>query len=484
MIAYNNLGKKTAVCVALSMMSLAVVAGSDAQELQMEPETSASRWHLTVGARLAPGLKANAHVSSKAVANMAGRLASRGAAVAGKSPAAGTATSRHTTTSDTTDSTTAGFSVSPTGRYEFDNGFIDMNDDAGIVGETSNWHFDNADAFDEGTGRITATRALTETSYDSATIHSESSASFDSKDVSIHEKTSADIAASSESDVWGGDIEIGYDLYQGGCFSFGLAVGATLYRSEDAIHAVGRCYEASSTTRRSIVTGHYSIDETRDATIRTETAESTVFTDPNLAYVGACADIENDDGSIGAGTADGYSNPYGGNNPVLKVSNGSVVQSVTRNTHTETTISEVQGFVLDRKSSENSRTARFIDVIADGDVELSEIRLALQPSWQVTEWLQLRGSLGAVASRVSVDVDSTIFVNGSARLMFSADDDKWLFAGLGGLDVVVSPSKSLDIVAGVDMRLGDRKFNYEAGPVSGRIELAGITCRLGVSFSF
>ena len=43
------------------------------------------------------------------------------------------------------------------------------------------------------------------------------------------------------------------------------------------------------------------------------------------------------------------------------------------------------------------------------------LRLALQPAWRAADWLELRGSFGAVATRVDVDVDAAIFVNGAIR---------------------------------------------------------------------
>ena len=59
-----------------------------------------------------------------------------------------------------------------------------------------------------------------------------------------------DAAASHEADLWGGDIEIGYDLWRDGRLSIGLGLGATFYRCEDAIRTAGRCYTATAETRR------------------------------------------------------------------------------------------------------------------------------------------------------------------------------------------------------------------------------------------
>ena len=115
---------------------------------------------------------------------------------------------------------------------------------------------------------------------------------------------------------------------------------------------------------------------------------------------------------------------------------------------------------------------------------MQELRLALQPSWRATDWLELRGSLGAVATRVAVDVDATIFVNGARSATVSGSDDDWVFAGLCGLDAVFRPVEWLGISLGGDVRFGDTGMDYSAGLVRGTVELARFTVRAGVEIRF
>jgi hypothetical protein len=291
------------------------------------------------------------------------------------------------------------------------------------------------------------------------------------------------MVSSRETDVWGGDFDIGYDFWIGERYTLGLGLGATLYRGKDAIRTAGRCYSANAELRKETTRGHYVESTVTTTSSSTESASTTVLTDPNLAYAGAAADITNGDGSMGAGTADGYSNPYGGNNPVL-TTGGGALRTTESTTSTETTITRYRGFVKDGSSTSVTRRSRTIDVAAEGDVETQEIRLALQPAWKATDWLELRGAFGAAATRVSVDVDATIFVDGARWGMVSGDDDGWVVTGLCGADAFVSPLDWLSFFVGADLHIGNNKFDYEAGYVRGEVTLARYTFRAGVAVRF
>ena len=167
--------------------------------------------------------------------------------------------------------------------------------------------------------------------------------------------------------------------------------------------------------------------------------------------------------------SDGSSNPYGGNNPSLTLGDGAITRTTSTISRTDTT---------------TRRQSRTIDVYAEGDVETQEIRLTLQPSWEATDWLTLRGTVGGVATRVSVDADATILVNGTRLSTVSGDDDGWVVTGLCGVDAVVSPLDWLSIFVGADLRLGNNKMDYSAGIVDGTIELAKYTFRAGFEIAF
>ena len=451
----------------------------------LEESAAPSRWRLSIGARLAPGLKVDSRISSEAVADAVGRLRPLGSSHSASTPKNGVASTTTENAESSSDSSTETMSVSSDERLDFSNGFIDMNDTTTGPNETWNWHFDDASVFDESTGAIT----VRETSSQSSTSTSSSGgssrvATFSSQRASFSETVNPDVVSSRESDAWGGDIEVGYDFYVGGRFSLGVGLGATLYRSEDAVRAAGRCYSASSELRRETVSGRYV--ETKDVTTvaTKDTSVTTVVTDDNLAFDGALADMQNDDGSIGAGTYDGQSNPYGGNPPILTIGDGSYTRTTDTSTRTETTTTTRTRFSKEGVSSSSTRRTRTIDVKSCGDVEMRELRLALQPAWKATDWLELRGSLGAAATRVSVDVDTTIFVDGKTWGAMSGDDEDWIVTGLCGIDAVVSPLDWLSLFVGADLRIGNNRMDYSAGIVDGTIELAKYSFHVGLGIAF
>ncbi|MBQ6924771.1 MAG: hypothetical protein IJQ73_09025 [Kiritimatiellae bacterium] len=430
-----------------AMRILPVIAGvvfalaahaAETEEPRLEEAAQPSRWRISAGARFAPGVKTKASISSRAVLDAARHL--RGA------QGASTSTERRSSTS--ADETSENVPVTPTSRFEFDGGFIDMDDTTQSGEETWYWHFDSADVFDEATGSITISSSAGE---GAGTKENSSSASRSSSS----EQIMPDVASSDEADLWGGDIEIGYDLWQDGRLSLGLGLGATFYRGEDTIRVAGRCGRATSATS--------------SASTSQSSTETTVITDPNFAFAGALDDIKNDDGSIGAGVSDGSSNPYGGNNPSLTLGDGAITRTTSTISRTDTT---------------TRRQSRTIDVYAVGDVETQEIRLTLQPSWEATDWLTLRGTVGGVATRISVDADATILVNGTRLSTVSGDDDGWVVTGLCGVDAVVSPLEWLSIFVGADLRLGSNKMDYSAGIADGTIELAKYTFRAGFGIGF
>ncbi len=446
---------------------------------QQEP----GRWRISAGARLAPGVKTKAAISSRAVIDAAGRLRGANASQRGGALPSGSSSTTERSSTTSTDSSSENVSVDPDSRFEFDNGFIDMNDTGDDPNSTWNWHFDSADAFDDATGGITGSSSSSTTARESSTSRSEGpeivSTSVQS---SFSEQIMPDATSSHETDLWGGDIEIGYDLWRGERLSLGLGLGATFYRCEDAIRAAGRCYAATAETRSESVRGHFVTTTENTVETTTTATDSLTFTDASLA--GSLDEFRNDDGSIGAGTADGRENPYGGPNPTLTVSDGSVTQTSSIETRRDTTAEMTRTFVQTGSRSSRSTTRRVIDVVAEGDVETQELRLALQPAWKAADWLELRGAVGAVATRVGVDADATILVNGARFDTVSGDDHGWVVAGLCGLDAVVSPLDGLSLFVGADLRIGDTKMEYEAGLVKGKVELARATYRAGVCVRF
>lgn len=469
----------------LTSFGILFTARADEPEaVELESAAQPSRWRVSVGARLAPGVKTRATIPSGAIVDVVGGLRNPGGSKQGTALPSGTSTSTDRRTAASTGESSESVALAADERFEFAGGFIDMDDTTAGSNETWNWHFESSASFDDATGTLTVPGTpVTTTSHDSSTSRSEGTgAASASVRSSFSEQVLPDATSSHESDLWGADMEVGYDFYVGDRFSLGIGLGATFYRGDDAIRAAGRCYAASSSTRSETASGRF-VTTTATTVDTAETTTETLSIDlPGFA--GAIDDLRNDDGSFGAGTADGYSNPYGGNNPTLILSDGSITKTTTTDTTTDTTVETTRTF--EPTGSKTSRTSarRTIDVAADGDVETQELRLALQPAWRATDWLELRGLLGAVATRVAVDADATIFVNGARGATVSGSDDDWVFAGLCGLDAVFKPRDWLELTLGGDIRLGDTEMDYRAGLVRGSVELARYTLRAGAGVRF
>ncbi len=470
--------------VACAVLALAARADDEPPQIELEEGAEPSRWHISAGVRLAPGVKTRATVSSRAAVEAAGRIragkGSRGAAL----PSGERQTSTRRGSETTSSSSSESVAVTATSRFEFDNGFIDMADDAGVAGETVNWHFADASVFDESRGTITATKERPATTMvaPGMALVSGPEVSSTSTRTAVSESVAPDPASSDEDGLWGADLDAGCELVRSGRFTLGFGVGATLYRGEEAVRAAGRCYTASSRTTRETRSGRHLTATMYMTEVTTKGTETTTFED--VSFRNALGDIRNADGSIGAGTSDGRTIPYGGNNPVLTVSDGSVTKTTTVETRRDTTVTATRMFQETGRSTSRTGTRRTIDVAADGDVEMQELRATLQPAWEAADWLALRGSLGVVATRVSVDADATILVDGARFATVSGDDDDWVFLGLCGLDAVFRPADSLELVLGGDIRFGDTKMDYRAGLVSGTVELARYTLRAGVGVEF
>ena len=482
-----NAAMRILPAVAGVVLALAARA-AETEEPRLEESAQPSRWRIFAGARLAPGVKTKASISSRAVIDAAGRLRGVNGSSGGGSLPSGSSTTTERSSSTSSDESSETVDMLTEGRIDFPDGvsFIDMDDTTLPPEETWNWHFDSSAAFDDATGTLTVPGTPTTTaSRETSTSHGEESGtSLSSVRSSFSEQIMPDAASSHDADIWGGDIEIGYDLWMGERLSLGIGLGATFYRGEDAIRAAGRCYAASSSTVRESASGRFTT--TTETTIETTetTTETTTFTDSSFTYPGALDDLRNDNGSYGAGDREGDENIYGGGNPALTLTDGNVTRTTATETRKDTTATTTRTFEATGSKSSRTSSRRVIDVAAEGDVETQEIRLALQPAWRATDWLELRGSFGVAATRVSVDTDATILVNGARFTTVSGDDSDWVFAGLCGLDAVVSPLDGLSLFVGADLRMGGNTFDYEAGLVRGSVELARATYRAGIAIRF
>lgn len=460
--------------------AVAAVSAASAVPLDVKGAESPSRWRISAGARFAPGVKARATTSRRAGGVLSG--------IVTMSPKAGRTTMSVTekrtvvtvapviTTSDTTKTET--LPAPESGRYEFSDGsFVDLHDDAGIEGETWNWNFTDVSLFDEGSGTFTEIEVE---AGPSDTDHSDGGDTAVSSRTSVggsESRATEDVAGALDEDLWGVDVSVGYDFYVEGRWSLGLGLGASFYEDADSFATRARCYRGSSTKTetRTTTTASESTDTAVSSTLTTETK----VCDPDYAYEGATLDLMNDDGTMGAGTSDGYDNPHGGYNPVISTKR--ISSELTTDTHTESVYSKTVETLTRTVVTKSSMT---VDLESEGSVSTWEARLALQPAYQAADWLEIRGTFGVVMTHVDVDVDSTVFVNGTAYRRLESSDDGYVFAGLCGLDVSVSPCEGLSVFGGVDIRIGSNKFDFDTGLASGVVDLATMTCRAGIKFEF
>lgn len=421
----------------------AAVAGQAPAPAEMQ-NSADSPWRFSVGTRFAPGVKTRAGTSRSAFSTLSGRMSFSGLE--------STSVRSRNSVKDSSSSTKETGSLAPVdGRYEFDAGFIDMNDSAGIEGETWYWHLDDTVSFDEATGTF---RIPLGTSSDSDSTSLKGAGTRASE--SFDPTGTSDVR---EEDLWGFDAAIGYDFVRSARWTLGLGLGFSVYEDADAFRVANRFRK----TKRSETV----VSQTKDSSL--SISETAFVTDSS--HIGAKADLLNDDGSYGAGTYDGYDNPYGGYNPVLSVSGVTTEKTIDAQTRTTT-----------RSIVTESTLA--VDLDSKGTVSTWEARLAVQPAYRVSDNLELRGTFGAVMTHVDVDVDSAVFVNGTGRGGLSTGDDGYVFAGLLGLDVVWTPKDWFDLFLGADLRLGPNDWDFDTGLVQGSVELSRATYRAGASIRF
>ncbi len=122
--------------VALAAMTALPVFADDVspEEVDLQNPASPSRWRISAGVRFAPGIKADANISTKAIADSVGRLRPLGTSWTTPVPKEFSSTSTTVSSEKSSDSTAEKLDLASGGRVDFDVGFIDMSDDAGIPG--------------------------------------------------------------------------------------------------------------------------------------------------------------------------------------------------------------------------------------------------------------------------------------------------------------------------------------------------------------
>ncbi len=470
------------------------VADDDAFELvPLTPEDTG--WRISAGVRTAPKLKTKTKANAAAVVSKAGRVkpvsAGKPSAKAGTKTEASVSTKTEDAGTETSGTTkdaarnASGYKEGAT-RYDFDNGFIDMDDAAGIAGETTNWHFDDASAFDGTALTVSGTKNYNETKKTKKKTKKKKTAKKTETKVSdtasrptVRETIADDPAGSSSDGATGFEIQIGRTVYEGESFGVEVNAGYTLYKDVDCFNARGRVYTGRANASRS------SVETTVTKTTKTETTETTTTTTESGSFATVISqpeftdldDIRNPDGSIGGASYDGLPVQPGWTTAILTVSPDrfSVVERPGEST-TSTESSTTEGTPETTTSTSRSPGAsvsrvKTIDVDSRGELSLQEIRFGASPFWKATDWLFVKSDLGLIASYAEVETHTTVLADGVPVWSKRQSDDEWNFQGYVGLSLSVVPVEWLEIAAGAEARFPNRKIRFDDGIVSGSTEL-------------
>ena len=433
----------------LLLLPLAAMAAEPAAPaVELEPVDRDPAWRLSIGFRAAPGIKTSAAVDARAAATAAGAvLRPSGGSSSGKAEVLGT-TTEGTTAAEAQKE--AGWSEGKT-RWDFDNGFIDMNDGAGadgegIEGETQNWHFDSAEDFVDG-----AIQARTPFSRTTTTRTRRSAGT------SVREEWGEDLRVSSDETACGFELRLDRTVWENADFGLDVGVGYAWYDDVDAFSVRGRAYDATAAS------------VSADETVTTTEESGTVVTSLAQPEFEEPADYTNSDGSMGGAVedpfvvSDGTTEPI----PILTVSKDRFSSSVEK-TESRTTTKTTGGG--GRSSSRTTR--RTVDVRSEGTLSLQELRLGARPFWKAAPWLAVRADLGILATYSESETTTRLSVDGAPAAAIRKDDDDWTLGGYAGASLDLAATDSLTLSLGAEARFPHKSIRFDDGVVSGKADLA------------
>ena len=407
----------------LLLLPLAAMAAEPAAPaVRLEPVDHDPAWRLSAGFRAAPGVKTSAAVDARAAANAVLSLAAAGNAFSRTASKTGAGAG---------DSGTAGGQT----RWEFDNGYIDLDDGINIDGETQNWHFDDASALSDG--KIRAERP-----YDISTTTRTRTAAF--PDPALLRDSSDETAA-------GVELSLDRTLWEYADFGLDAGIGLAWYHDADCFSIRGRALASADTL-----------------TVISESG--TVVTTLSQPEFSDVSDILNSDGSIGGGYVNGGTVSQGYRIPVLTVSDENGSRFSTR---------------TERRRSSSSRTTRsLVDVRSEGTLSMQELRLGARPFWKATDWLAVRADLGLLAIRSEIETDTRLTLNGAPIASIGRDHDDWTFGGYAGLSLSAALSDAVELSIGGELRLPHEDLRFDDGVVSGKVGLAKWSAFAAVGLRF
>ena len=485
----------------LLLLPLAAMAAEPAAPaVRLEPVDHAPAWRFSIGFRAAPGIKTSAAVDARAAAAAAGAVLRPSGHGGSSSSGAGASVSVKTenlgsTTEGTTEADAleaAAFSPDRT-RWDFDNGYVDLDDGAEPLreGETQNWHFDSADDFVDGAVRARTPFATTTTSRTRTTKTETTGSSSTKSSVSLREEWGEDLRGSSDETACGFELRLDRTVWENEDFGLDVGAGYAWYDDVDAFSVRGRAYSAVATERRTTTTTPSGSRVTTTDTTRVEHESGTVVTALEQREFTEPAMYTNADGSMGGavrdplGVADDTTDPI----PPLTVSEDRFSTSVKRDptevsSSSSTSVSE-SGAVGGATSTTSSRTTRrTVDVRSEGSLSLQELRLGARPFWKATPWLAVRADLGLLATYSEIETSTRISVDGAPAAAIRRDDDDWTLGGYAGLSLAAAATDRLELSLGAEARFPHKKLRFDDGVVSGSVELAEWSAFASVGWRF
>ena len=479
----------------------AMAAEPAAPAVRLEPVDHDPAWRLSAGFRAAPGIKTSAAVDARAAAAAAGAVLRPSGHGGSSSSGAGASASVTTenlgsTTEGTTEAEAreaVGWSEGRT-RWDFDNGYVDMDDGAEplVEGETQNWHFDSADDFVDGAVQARTSYSTTTTSR-TRTRKTETSGSSSTKSsVSLREEWGEDLRGSSDETACGVELRLDRTVWENEDFGLDVGVGYAWYGDVDAFSVRGRAYSAVATERRTTTTTPSGSRVTTTDTTRVEHESGTVvtslaqdddFSDP--------ADYVNADGSIGGAVEDVNDVGFGRTDPmpVLTVTQNNFSTSVERNpteisSVSSSTVSESGAVGPARTTSSTRTTRRTVDVRSEGTLSLQELRVGVSPFWKASPVLTLRADLGLLAVYSELETETVLSVDGAPARTIRADDDDWTFGGYAGAALDLAATDALTFSFGAEARFPHKRLHFDDGVVSGSVGLAEWSAFASVGWRF
>lgn len=473
----------------LLLLPLAAMAAEPAAPaVELEPVERDPAWRLSIGFRAAPGIKTSAAVDARAAATAAGAVLRPSGHGGSSSSGAGSSASVKTedlgsTTEGTTEKQArdaAAYSPDRM-RYEFDNGYIDLDDGADPLnkGDTQNWHFDSADDFVDGAVQGRTSYSATTTSRTRTTKTETSGASSASRSVSLREEWGDGLRDSSDETAPGIELRLDRTVWENEDFGIDIGVGYAWFDDVDAFSVRGRAYSATATEKTTTTTApsgsRTTTTETATATRESGTVVTSIaqpeFTDPD--------DYVNDDGSMGGAVEDVYDPrlPTGWKMPVLTVSSDRFSTTSERNpteisSVSSSTVSESGAVGPARTTSSTRTTRRTVDVRSEGTLSLQELRLGVSPFWKANPRLAVRADLGLLATYSEIETTTRLSVDGSPARTIRTDDDDWTIGGYAGAALDLAATDALTLSFGAEARFPHKSIRFDDGVVSGRVGLA------------